>query len=75
MTSSSISPWLIRALVCTINGIVVARPDQNSEQDLVWDFHNNVRDDERRPRVSLGWPFPNLVQRTLSDKLGHYPEG
>ena len=65
---------LIARLVCSVNREVVACPHDDTKNDLIRDFDDDIGNEERSPRIGLGGPFANFIQRSLLDKTRHDSE-
>jgi len=55
----------------TLNGIVVGTEYQNSQDDVVRNFDDNVGKDEGLPGVCFAGSFTDLVKRALVDEERH----
>jgi len=55
----------------TLDGIVVGTEYQNSQDDVVRNFDDNVGKDEGLPGVCFAGSFTDLVERALVDEERH----
>ena len=53
------------------NGIVECRKDEDAHEHLVWEFNNNIRNQEGDPAVGFARAFADFVEGALDEEAGH----